>query len=63
MEDEYSRAKSTAKLNREIKEYRRPIARADPTSASGIVETSRREKGKLSSIVSKRKSPQQRKEL
>ena len=61
MEDENSRAKSTAKLNREIKEHRRPIARADPTS--GIVETLRSERDKLSSIVSRRKRPKQREEL
>ena len=53
MEDEHSRVESTAKLNREIRDYRRSIARADLTS--GLIETLAIQKGKLSSIVSKRK--------
>ena len=61
MEDEYTRPKSIAKLNREIRDYRRSIARADPSS--GLVETLRIEKDKLSSIVFRRKSPSQREEL
>ena len=61
MEDDYSRPKSTAQLNREIKDYRRSIARADPSS--GLTETLRIEKNKLSSIVFRRKSPSQREDL
>ena len=60
-EDEYFRAKSTAKLNCEIREYRRFIGRADPMC--GLVGGLRIENDKLSIIVSRRKSSQQREEL
>ena len=61
MEDEYTRPKSTAKLNREIREYRRSIART--YTSSGLAETLTIEKDRLSSIVFMRKSPTEREAL
>ena len=60
MEDDYTRPKSIAKLNREIREYRRSNARA--VTSSGVVETLTIEKDRLSSIVFRRKSQLEREE-
>ena len=61
VEDNYSRARSTVELNREIKDHRLAIARAAP--GSKLVENLIADKDKLSSIVFRRKSPEQREQL
>ena len=57
MEDEYSKTRSTAQLNKEIREHRQTIARAIP--GSKLVENLTVDKDKLGSIVFRRKSPEQ----
>ena len=58
MGDDYSKIRSTAQLNKEIREHKQAIARADPRSK--LVKNLIVEKDKLSSIVFCRKSPEQR---
>ena len=58
MEDEYSKTRSTAQLNNEIREHRQTIASAIP--GSKLVENLTADKDKLSNIVFRRKSPDQR---
>ena len=61
LEDDYSRARSTTKLNKEIKDYRKAISKADADSS--VIITLRNSRDKLSSIVFRRKSPKQREEV
>ena len=58
VEDEYLKTRSTAQLNKEIREHRQTIASAIP--GSKLVENLTVDKDKLSSIVLRRKSPEQR---
>ena len=61
VEDDYSKTRSTVELNREIKDHRLDIARAAP--GSKLVENLIADKDKLSSIVFRRKIPEQREQL
>ena len=58
VEDDYFKIRTTAQVNKEMKEHRQGIARA--ASRSKLVENLTVEKDKLSSIVFRRKSQEQR---
>ena len=61
MEDDYYKTRSIVELNKEIQDHRLAIARAAP--GSKLVENVIADKDKLSSIVFRRKSPEQREQL